>query len=182
MSSKVSWRHCMNGHAIFRHILCRKKVPNGVHQLSVIVVGWVIVPQKTSLSQSWKLWILHLMTKDVIKDPEMGKLQRSSVLVLHAITSLFFVFNFLAYHMAYGILVPWLGIEPPSPVVEAQNLFFFNCLFIWLHAGSSEVIQSCPTLCGPMNCSLPGSSVHGIFQARILEWVAISFPRRSTES
>ena len=39
----------------------------------------------------------------------------------------------------------------------------------------SEVAQSCPTLCSPMDCSLPGSSVHGIFQARILEWVAITF-------
>ena len=44
----------------------------------------------------------------------------------------------------------------------------------------SEVTQSCPTLCDPMDCSLPGSSVHGIFQARILEWVAISFSRRSS--
>ena len=42
-----------------------------------------------------------------------------------------------------------------------------------------EVAQSCPTLCHPMDCSLPGSSVHGIFQARILEWVAISFSRGS---
>ena len=42
-----------------------------------------------------------------------------------------------------------------------------------------EVAQSCPTLCNPMNCSLPGSSVHGIFQTRVLEWVAISFPRGS---
>ena len=39
--------------------------------------------------------------------------------------------------------------------------------------------QSCLTLCDPMDCSLPGSSVHGIFQARILEWVAISFSRSS---
>ena len=37
----------------------------------------------------------------------------------------------------------------------------------------SEVAQSCPTLCNPMNCSLPGSSLHGILQARVLEWVAI---------
>ena len=44
---------------------------------------------------------------------------------------------------------------------------------------ASEVAQSCPTLCDPMDCSLPGSSIHGIFQARILEWVAISFSRRS---
>ena len=39
----------------------------------------------------------------------------------------------------------------------------------------SEVAQSCPTLHDPMDCSLPGSSVHGIFQARVLEWVAIAF-------
>ena len=39
----------------------------------------------------------------------------------------------------------------------------------------SEVTQSCPTLCDPMDCSLPGSSVHGIFQARVLEWGAIAF-------
>ena len=42
----------------------------------------------------------------------------------------------------------------------------------------SEVSQSCLTLCNPMDCSLPGSSIHGILQARILEWVAIPFSRR----
>ena len=41
----------------------------------------------------------------------------------------------------------------------------------------SEVAQSCPTLCDPMDCSLPGSSVHGILQAVVLEWIAISFSR-----
>ena len=45
----------------------------------------------------------------------------------------------------------------------------------------SEVAQSCPTLCNPMDCSLPGSSVHGTLQARILEWVAISFSRDEGE-
>ena len=44
----------------------------------------------------------------------------------------------------------------------------------------SEVAQLCPALCNPMNCSLPGSSVHGIFQARILHWVAIFFSRGSS--
>ena len=43
-----------------------------------------------------------------------------------------------------------------------------------------EVTQSCPALCHPMDCSLSGFFVHGIFQARILEWVAISFSRRSS--
>ena len=44
----------------------------------------------------------------------------------------------------------------------------------------SEVPQSCPTLCNPVDCSLPGSSLHGILQARILKWVAISFSRLSS--
>ena len=43
------------------------------------------------------------------------------------------------------------------------------------------VAQWCPTLCDPMDCNLPGSSVHGILQARVLEWVAISFSRTSSE-
>ena len=45
----------------------------------------------------------------------------------------------------------------------------------------SEVFQSCPTLCDPVHYSQPGSSVHGILQARILEWVAISFSRGSSQ-
>ena len=51
-------------------------------------------------------------------------------------------------------------------------LFFFP---------ESEVAQSCPTLCDPVDCSLPGSSVHGILQARIQEWVAISFSKSEIE-
>ena len=51
----------------------------------------------------------------------------------------------------------WSGLPFPSPVHESE----------------SEVAQSCPTLRDPMDCSLPGSSVHGIFQARVLEWVPL---------
>ena len=43
------------------------------------------------------------------------------------------------------------------------------------------VTHLCLTLCDPMDCSLPGSSVHGIFQARILEWIAICFSRGSSQ-
>ena len=43
----------------------------------------------------------------------------------------------------------------------------------------SEIIQSCPTLSDPMDCSLPGSSIHGIFQTRVLEWDAIAFSDQS---
>ena len=44
----------------------------------------------------------------------------------------------------------------------------------------SKVTQLCLTLCNPMDCSPPGSSVHGIFQARVLQWVAIAFSRGSS--
>ena len=60
--------------------------------------------------------------------------------------------------------------------------------WIALHQGiyshlwwSEKVTQSCPTLCDPVDCSPPDSSVHGILQARILEWVAISFSRGSSQ-
>ena len=46
----------------------------------------------------------------------------------------------------------------------------------------SEVAQLCPTLCDPMDCSLPGFSLHGILQGRVLEWVAIPFSRGSSWS
>ena len=55
----------------------------------------------------------------------------------------------------------WSRLPFPSPMQESEN--------------ESEVVQSCPTLSDPMDCSLPGSSVHGIFQARLLEWGAIAF-------
>ena len=50
--------------------------------------------------------------------------------------------------------------------------FLLQCVKV---KSESEVAQSCPTLSDPMDCSLPGSSVHGIFQARVLEWGAIAF-------
>ena len=62
-----------------------------------------------------------------------------------------------------------------------------SLVFVSLIIGSlyllieSEVAHLCPTLCNPVDCSLPGSSVHGILQARILGWVAISFARGSSQ-
>ena len=52
-----------------------------------------------------------------------------------------------------------------------SSQFFHTLLFE--RKKESEVTQSCPTLCHPMDCSLPGYSVHGIFHARVLEWVAM---------
>ena len=50
-------------------------------------------------------------------------------------------------------------------IVHCSGLYFFS-------RSTSEVTQSCPNLCNPMDCSLSGSSVHGVFQARVLEWIS----------
>ena len=67
------------------------------------------------------------------------------------------------------LLCPW---DSPGNNTGVGCQFLLQCMRVKIE---SEVIQSCLTLCDPMDCSLPGSSVHGIFQARVLEWVVISF-------
>ena len=64
---------------------------------------------------------------------------------------------------------PW---DSPGKNTGAGCHFLLQCMKV---KSESEVAQSCPTLSDTMNCSLPGSSVHGIFQARVLEWGAIAF-------
>ena len=67
----------------------------------------------------------------------------------------------------------WSGLPFPSPMYESEK---------WKGSRSvvseSGVAQSCPTLSNPMGCSPPGSSVHGIFQARVLEWRTTAFSDR----
>ena len=79
-------------------------------------------------------------------------------------------FSFLATPLGTQDLSSPPGTEPVPPEVEA--LKEVNVL----------VAQSCQTLCDPLDCSPPGSSVHGVLQARILEWVAISFSRGYSRS
>ena len=64
---------------------------------------------------------------------------------------------------------PW---DSPRKNTGVGCHFLLQCVKV---KSENEVAQSCPTLRNPMDCSLPGSSVHGIFQARVLEWGAIAF-------
>ena len=72
----------------------------------------------------------------------------------------------------------WQPTRLPSPWdSQSKNTgvgchFLLQCMKV---KSESEVAQSCPTLRDPMDCSRPGSSIHGIFQARVLEWGAIAF-------
>jgi len=71
----------------------------------------------------------------------------------------------------------------PEPSTEAQMsyiyVFIHTHTYIYTHT-PAKLLQSCPILSHPLLYNLPGSSVHGILQARILEWVAISLSRRSS--
>ena len=70
------------------------------------------------------------------------------------------------------LLHPW---DSPGKNTGVGCHFLLQCM---KGKSESEVAQSCPTLSDPMDCSLPGSSVHGISQARVLEWGAIAFSRK----
>ena len=70
---------------------------------------------------------------------------------------------------------PW---DSPGKNTGVGCHFLLQCMKV---KSESEVTQSCPTLSDPMDYSLPGSSIHGIFQARVLEWGAIAFSGRSVQ-
>src|SRR5574338_159606 len=70
---------------------------------------------------------------------------------------------------------PW---DSPGKNTGVGCHFLFQCMKV---KSESEVAQLCLTLSDPMDCSLPGSSIHGIFQARVLEWSAIAFSIRSIQ-
>ena len=81
---------------------------------------------------------------------------------------------------------PWGSRQRPEPRGKTKCTLKLPSLCqskrYMLSAPRGETAQSCPTLCNPIHCSLPGSSVHGIIQTRILEWVAISFEAQKTVS
>ena len=90
--------------------------------------------------------------------------------------------EFFRQEYCSGLPFPTPGVlpHPVFPAYPALTGGLFTRATWEKKEKESEVAQSCPTLCDPLDCSLPGSSVHGILQARIVEWVAISFCRGSS--
>ena len=86
---------------------------------------------------------------------------------------------------AASSVLPWDALDTTSASPSSSQSFSVSVTNIPASSKNANVVvlvaQSCPTLCDPMNCSPPGSSVHEPFQARILEWVAISFSRGSSQ-
>ena len=81
-------------------------------------------------------------------------------------------------HTQYPVQLKMLNLISTETCIA---LYAETCIYIYMCVYLCVLItQSCPTLYDPMNCSLPGSSVHGILQAKIQEWVVISFSRGSS--
>ena len=100
--------------------------------------------------------------------------------------STFTASSFRIWNSSTGIPSPplalFLVMLSKAHLISHSRMSGSRCMITpWLWKKESEVSQSCPTLCGPVDCSLPGSSGHGILQARGLEWVAISFSRGSSQ-
>ena len=84
--------------------------------------------------------------------------------------------NSVQPHRQYRLPRPW---DSPGKNTAMGCHFLLQCMKV---KSETEVAQSCPTLSDPMDCSLPGSSTRGIFQARVLEWVAIEFMKSKPKS
>ena len=85
---------------------------------------------------------------------------------------------YISSHIWFGVTHRWQPTRLPCPWDSPGKNTGVGCHFLLQYMkveSESEVAQSCPTFSNPMDCSLPGSSIHGIFQARVLEWVAIAF-------
>ena len=78
----------------------------------------------------------------------------------------------LHYHLLFSLIIPWMGEKKKK---QGRKKPFVTKKIV------CSVSQLCPALYNTLDCSPPGSSVHGIYQARILKWIAISFSRGSSQ-
>ena len=112
-------------------------------------------------------------------------LNASSVLRYYSVLSLSLAYELYLYFLLFQCLIRDCHvIIKMIRVYLLVKVYYFisstRSLQEYIISLKSELTQSCPTLCDPLDCSMPGSSIHWIFQARILEWVAISFSRGSS--
>ena len=113
--------------------------------------------------------------------PETKTLQRASITVLD-LSSLtedtrLFIIGTIFIITDSSLAIPCLVMNAPT-ALKHSVYYSSNFAYAYMHA---KLLQSCPTLCNSMDCSPPGSSVHGILQAGILEWVAMPSSKGSSQ-
>ena len=125
-----------------------------------------------------KTWVLDFKEKKFLWVPEKMRLFIRKKLLIREKVRFITHFNIKLYSK-----INWRNICKTFVLLfsrETKPIGFREKECVLRKVKWSEVAQSCPTLCNPMDCSPPGSPIHGILQARTLEWVAISFSRGSS--
>ena len=155
--------------------------------------GWDSASQ--TFNFMWITWSYDTVESDWIKSTRGPKVIRESCSVVSDSTTPWTIANqaTLSLGILQARILEWVVMPSSRGSSQPRNKTCISCIAgrfitIWatresLYASKeseSEVPQSCPTLCDPMDCSLPGFSVHGILQARGLKWVTISFSRGSS--
>jgi len=152
--------------------ICKASLDSHFASLHFFSMGMVLIPVSCTMSQT--------------------SIHSSSGTLTDLVTWIYFslpLYNHEAFDLGHTWMLlsrfshVWLCATPEMAAQEAPLSLGFSRQEHWsglpfpspMHKSESEVAQSCPTLRDPMDCSLPGSSVHGIFQARVLEWGAITF-------
>ena len=168
-----------------------RKLKIHLHFLFKKYYSWIIFSVKTSISlkdyptmtsSHFMDWVILLNLEQSVQNG--FELEREMYLRM-------FIIGF--FHVNHVTTLPFslsmCALDSFSSSVSSVTSWFFQLYLLMnhrsvlsenVHARYVLVSQLCPTLCDPMDCSLPGSSVHGILQARILEWVAIPSPRKSS--
>ena len=143
-------------------------MPIWTEYFAIIKWIWVLTQKSDSLDSRFPIsvcldWEFNLYAS-VFPIPKMGNM-------IVPISNFFFVKSYSGIHIKC-LIVNLIHVNSQ----ENTNLYCFAALHYYYMLLWSEMLvaQSCPTLCDPMDCSPPGSSVHGILQTGILEWVAPS--------
>ena len=134
-----------------------------------------------NLNSLWKLSLMIYLPWSLLLE-QLIKLVQSHELVIHKKMISHYPVSTLVGLIKMDKFDHILKVDKQTPPETLMERHFFHihekpCLIIILKL---KVSQSCPTLCDPMDCNLPGSSVRGILQARTLEWVVVTFSRESS--
>ena len=164
----LSFPHCVHKSLLYVCISISRRVLKYIKNWSYCSLSFIHVPQMCNISNIFNIssinFLLWKNRKPVYWYIYFPFSNPMILCVYHFFTLIRFLkYNFYSYRTFVILVIHFYFFFPP-----------------WKWKSESEVTQLCPTHCDPMDCSSLGSSVHRIFQARVLEWVAISFSRGSS--
>ena len=135
-----------------------------------------VSPTQTFKRKMWKSPLVLLLHLPLTSNPSVSPADPMSKIypkpihfTVSPITLLLLLLRLSHFSQPTRLPHPW---DSPGKNTGVGCHFLLQCVKV---KSQSEVAQSCPTLCEPIDSSLPGSSIHGIFQARVLEWGAFAF-------